>query len=512
MKDKHRRSAIALFGALFAITISSCEPVQEAEPEEECFDANVNLVALTDEKFTAPVPEAEDIKQIMTAYLAPTNAPPGCAVGVVVNNKVYYLQGYGQADVASSTPYTHATMQGVGSISKTITALAVLKLVEQGHLASLDDPVTKYVLGPSFAGITIRELLSHSSGLPLWPDWAPTLNTEQELIQIWPQYAHPGINPRFVAWGYLSTPANQSSGVYSNAGYSLLGAVIDQITTSPSFPGRRGYEAYTWWNVALKEGIISGPTMISMCLDTYWREDDILNLATGYQQDGTTPFPNLVNPDGGPGGWRGPAGGWAMTIGDLSRLMIGINTNAFISEQLKEVEMLAADVQPAGGGAEHTFGLGVWKLDNLGRPTLMHGGNIDGFTARYTLWPEEGLGVALMCNREEAGAFRQRTNDIAELFLNGSGAVGSAAPDADLPAKRLVELILAQAREADSAARTRRGGAPPLAETDRRRRILRAVEAGDLGTAVALAKAMIEDLDRSRAEPSPISSGLNETL
>ena len=408
----------ALIASSSTFLLLACTPTQEVGGGgEECRDSNVNLVAAADQQYTAPIPQTPAIDAIMNVYLAQPDAPPGCAVGVVSGNEVRFLKGYGLADAATGTPYTHATMQGVGSVSKTITALAILKLVEQGEI-SLDDQANQYVDFPHFKllGVTIRDLLTHHSGLPLYPDFESDLDTEAELQQLYPNLAHPGIQPRLVQQAYNSTPRQSlasNRGIYSNTGYSVLGAVIDAVTTSPGFQGRHGYEAYTYWNVALKEGVVSGPTMTSICLDTYWRENDILNLATGYQPDGATEFPNYVNPNGGPGGWRGPAGGWAMTIGDLARLTLGINTNAFVTPALK-AEMLAPSINLDGFNSP--YGFGVFKDVNF-FPTFMAGGNIDGYTARSTFWPGQGVGVALMCNREDAPSFRTTTNDIAELFL-----------------------------------------------------------------------------------------------
>ncbi len=501
-------AAAALACTTLALTSIGCAPRQEVAPAEECFDANVELVALGDAQYTRATARTRQVDSIMRDYLDGNNAPPGCAVGVVVDNEIELLKGYGLADLATNTPYTHATMQGVGSVSKTITALAIMKLVEQGHL-SLDDRVNQHLDFPHFnlLEVTVRDLLGHTSGLPTWPDWEPALDTEQELIGLYPSLDHPGINPRLVQQAYNATALQalpNGSGRYSNAGYSLLGAVIDAVTHAPNFPGRRGYEAYTWWNVGLKEGVITGPTMISLCLDTYWREDDIRNLATGYDTDGVTAYPNLVNPDGGPGGWRGPAGGWAMTIGDLTRLMIGIHTHRFVSPELR-AEMMAPDILPPSGA--HRFGLGVWKLDNLGRPSFMHGGNIDGFTARYTFWPDEEVGVALMCNRRDAGRFRQLTNDIAARFLADDG-IADAAPAADaqpaqtLPAARVVEAVLAQAA----------GGADTggLLSTAQGQRILEHLQARNLGSAITIAESLLPRLERNAAEPSPLSGSLEE--
>jgi len=172
-----------------------------------------------------------------------------------------------------------------------------------------------------------------------------------------------------------------------------------------------------------------------------------------------------------------------------------------------KAEMMDTNVLPLGGGA-HTFGLGVWKITNEARPTFMHGGNIDGFTARYTFWPTEGVGVALMCNRQNAPRFRELTNEIAALFLDGqSGAVGAPLRHTrsadEARAARLVELILAQANDAERASGV-------LAATENGQRIVRAMKAGDLGSAMAIARSMLLDRRLGDTEPSPLSGGLNE--
>ena len=63
------------------LIVSGCAPVQEAVLEEECFDSNVNLVAVADEQFTNPIPETPAIDGIMEPYLAASGAPAGSRWG-----------------------------------------------------------------------------------------------------------------------------------------------------------------------------------------------------------------------------------------------------------------------------------------------------------------------------------------------------------------------------------------------------------------------------------------------
>src|SRR5262245_47704919 len=99
---------------------------------------------------------------------------PGVALAIVEDDRIVYLKGYGRTD-SSGRPVTPQTAFALGSITKSITALAVMQLVEAGRI-ELDAPVRRYI--PWFrtadaqasAGITVRELLNQTSGLPMIRD------------------------------------------------------------------------------------------------------------------------------------------------------------------------------------------------------------------------------------------------------------------------------------------------------------------------------------------------------
>lgn len=394
----------------------SCQPpaVPTSDSRDQCPDFNVFYTAVIDEQFNG---NCEEIDRIVNAYMSQNGAPNGMAVGIVKNNQIYYLKGYGFANVAEKTPFTYATPSVVGSISKTITALGILNLVEEG-IIDLDAQASTYLPANTFNNnVTVRELLSHASGLPMWPDWDDDLNTE-EAFQEFFNFDHPAFLPRIAYYGYHTTPTSElrnGTASYSNAGFTLLGAIIDYVTThevvtNPSFNGPGDYERYTWYRIGVPM------KMYSMCLYTYWRTEDILNLSVGYHTNSDNIFYPVTNPDGGPGGWRGPAGGWSMTVGDLCRLMIGLNTHVLLSENLTSemFETSLTSVNPTN--ASFRMGLGILRENNLGETTIMHLGNIDGYTARYTLWPERNFGIAILTNEDDATGLRQLSNDLANLF------------------------------------------------------------------------------------------------
>ncbi|MCY3831856.1 MAG: serine hydrolase, partial [Chloroflexi bacterium] len=149
---------------------------------------------------------------------------PGLALGIVYDGELLWGQGYGDADVEAKTKVTLDTRFRIASISKTFTAVAILQLRDAGEL-SLDDPVARYLdwFDLQFEGappITIRNLLTHTSGLPrdshnpMWteceaPDW-------DEFVEA--LKTRPPTRPPYQKFAY------------SNVGYSLLGGIIEQVS------------------------------------------------------------------------------------------------------------------------------------------------------------------------------------------------------------------------------------------------------------------------------------------
>ena len=147
------------------------------------------------------------------------------AVLAAVDGDPLLAQGYGLADREHGTPWWPATISTVGSITKQFTAAAILKLEEEGRL-SVSDPIAKYFDGvpPDKAPITIHQLLTHSSGIEDLEgrgDFDPLGRDEFVGLALRQRLAFP--------------PGKDYS--YSNAGYSLLGAIIEKLTAG-------GYEQY----------------------------------------------------------------------------------------------------------------------------------------------------------------------------------------------------------------------------------------------------------------------------
>lgn len=414
-----------LVPAILSLAVLGCSPSQEGN--DQCPEFNVNLTGFKDSVHEGAT--IAEVDALISAYMS-TSWIPGCAVGIVKDNQIYYLKAYGSADLGDvnnlgdEVPFTISTPSSLGSISKTITALAVLRLHDQGHL-DIDDEISDYLSVPvAWTDFTIRELLSHTTGLDNMPTPDYPLDEALMLAEC-PGAVHPGLHPRCAQVAYETTPiVGFPAGTtmwYSNTGYMLLGSLIDTVTTDVGFGGVQGYETHVWHSIGLRGGNLSSPNMISMALNADWRQNDIKNLAKDYrpirdENDDTIIIGLEDFPPKGFTGAEGPAGGWTMTIGDLSRLMIAINTDKLIAPATK-TEMMTAH---GATDVVSSYGLGVYMKTELSMPAFLHSGQYEGYKARYIMWPSENFGVAVMVNREKAGLV-SLTRNIAELFVDGAG-------------------------------------------------------------------------------------------
>jgi CubicO group peptidase (beta-lactamase class C family) len=165
---------------------------------------------------TTTVTAADRVGDFVNAYLKKKQVP-GCALMFRHNGKVVLAAGYGIANLEHNVPVTPQTVFQSGSIGKQFTAMAVMMLVEERKLA-LNDPVSKYLAVPaSWSGITVRHLLTHTSGLGDYPANFSLQReyTEDELLKM-------------VATQPLGfAPGEKWS--YSNLGYVTLGILVRKV-------------------------------------------------------------------------------------------------------------------------------------------------------------------------------------------------------------------------------------------------------------------------------------------
>src|SRR5437763_7429374 len=154
-----------------------------------------------------------------------TTGVPSASVAVVNHVQLAYAKAYGSAKLEPSAPATSDMRYAIGSISKQFTAAAILLLQQDGKL-SLDDPVSKFVPGLTRGNeVTIRELLSHTSGYQdFWP---------QDYL-MFPMKEK--VTPRQIADRWGKQPLDFEPGArwqYSNTNYTLAGMVAEKASGMP---------------------------------------------------------------------------------------------------------------------------------------------------------------------------------------------------------------------------------------------------------------------------------------
>jgi CubicO group peptidase (beta-lactamase class C family) len=327
------------------------------------------------------------IDAIAEQVLADTSAP-SASIAVVKDGKVAYVKAYGNARLEPATPARPEMRYSIGSVSKQFMAGAILLLVQDGKL-SLDDRVARYLPDLTRANeITIRELLSHTSGYqdyyPL--DYvAPFMQkpvTPEEILNIWgkkPLDFDPGTR-----WQY------------SNTNFVAAGRILERVSGMPV--------------MAFLEARIFRPLGITSAIDLAQRpltDSD----AAGYTRFALGP-PRPALPEGR--GWLFAAGELGMTANDLALWDISL-----VQHTLLKPESLDKMITPARlkNGSTTDYGLGQGVGDEGGHPKLSHGGAVSGFVSENTVWPDAGSAVVVFANMDGSSATNAITDKIAPLLL-----------------------------------------------------------------------------------------------
>jgi CubicO group peptidase (beta-lactamase class C family) len=376
---------------------------------------------------------------------------PGLAIAIVKDDKVVFAKGFGVKKLGDPASVDENTVFAIGSCTKAFTAAALAILVEDGKIA-WDDRATKYLrdfrLMDQFATseMTVRDLLSHHSGLPSNGGdtlWYGTGNSREEILKRL-RYLQP-----------VSSFRSQFG--YSNLMYMAAGQII------PSATGKT-------WDDFLKERIFAPAGMTST--NTSVRDlQGIPNLASPHIKiDGKVqaiPYRNLDN--------IGPAGSINSSVRDMARwirLQLGrgdlegrrIFTEASSGEMWSPqtiVKLPEGALKLLSSRHFEAYGLGWGMHDSMGRKVLMHSGGIDGMISDIELVPEERLGVVVLTNSEVFVAVGI-ADRIIDWYLG--------APDRDWSAEILQQMKAGQAmREAEEKRRdaTRAKGAKPSLAIDK---------------------------------------------
>jgi CubicO group peptidase (beta-lactamase class C family) len=310
---------------------------------------------------------------------------PGLTAALVIDGELQWTKGFGTADLENSVPAKAETVYRLASLSKPITAAAVMQLAERGKV-DLDAPVQKYV--PSFPEkpwpITPRQLLCHQAGIRHEADeeWGSThhytnLDEALEMFQNDPLLFAPG-----------------TRAAYSTYGFNLLGSVVE---------GASGMKFVDY----LRENVFAPAGMI----DT--RADDVFeiipNRAAGYARLSSGAIANSKLADTSN---KIPGGGLCATAADVARFAIAMQGDKLLKPATVQTMFVG---QKTADGRRTGYGLG-WLVGNWrGRREVWHHGGQPQVSTLLYMQPDRHLAIVFLANLE--GVSPALTNLARELSL-----------------------------------------------------------------------------------------------
>jgi CubicO group peptidase (beta-lactamase class C family) len=323
---------------------------------------------------------------------------PGLSVAVSYGD-FHWERGFGFSDLENDVPATADTSYRMGSVSKPMTAIAILELWEEGKI-DLDAEVQTYV--PWFPRkaqpITIRQLLAHQGGISHYRDYMTEgrirePKTTREAVEI------------FANWDLVAEPGTKT--VYSSYGYNLLGAVIEGASGQP-------YGAFlrerVWTPLGMTRTMMDDPRAI------------IPHRAAGYTlEKGRLLRSEYVDVSSRFGG-----GGLRSTVGDMLRMVEGLAHGYVLKPETRE---LAWSMQPTRDGRWTRFGLGFGLYARDGRYVVAHSGAQQETRTSVSIIPSAKFAVALASNFEDAD-LDPFEDKLIELFLGDPPAMNVRAANA----------------------------------------------------------------------------------
>ncbi|HWR16231.1 MAG TPA: serine hydrolase [Terriglobales bacterium] len=340
-----------------------------------------------------------------------TFAVPGVAVAVVKDGKVLVAKGYGVRELGKPARVDEHTLFGIASNTKAFTSAALAMLVDEDKLA-WNDPVTLHL--PWFAiddpyithELTVRDTLSHRSGLGLGAGdlmfFPPSTLSRDEILRH-ARYLKPASSLR-------------SKYAYNNLMFLAAGQII------PVIAGKS-------WDEFIKDRIFQPLGMTDSVTDTKSAITSSNHVVAHSKVDGKIT----------PVGWQGmdnagPAGSIASSVTDLSKwVMLQLNRGTTADGKKLFSEKRSAEMwtpttivpiskQPKVLAAATpnfmNYGMGWFLRDYHGRKLVYHTGGLVGQVSKVLLVPEENLGIIVLTNQEQGGAFESIVYHLLDHYLN----------------------------------------------------------------------------------------------
>ena len=305
---------------------------------------------------------------------------PGFSLAVISGKTTLIQKGYGFSNVKDESPVTPHTVFGIGAVTETFTAMALLVLVDDGKV-KLDIPISRYITGlpASWRKLTLRQLASMNAGIPNEPATDVPWTDAMESLEKEPLAFTPGSN-------YLN----------SENSYRIIGTVIEQVT-------KQSY-------VEFLRSRIFGPLGM---LDTAATDRNFdPPIATPYQKGPSgqfTPAAGYEKPES-----SFAAGMLASNTVDLAKYASALTGGKLLSPGGYELLWKKRPPLPSGSAPKWAFGWGSGSLG--GHPLLTAIGNQAGVTARLMIFPDDKLIVIGLANTKLPEA-QMLTQSVANMVL-----------------------------------------------------------------------------------------------
>src|SRR4051794_15749056 len=350
----------------------------------------------------AQAPSTADLRTKVDAaageVLAKTGVP-SASVGIVQSGRIVFTSAYGSARLTPAMPATPALHYAIGSISKQFTAACVLLLQEEGKL-TLDDPIATYFPGLTRAkDVTIRNILTHTSG---YEDYAP----QDYTIPAWTK---PTTAEKIVR-EWATKPLDFEPGTqyqYSNTNFNIAGLIVEQVSGEP------------FWTFLTRRVLTPLGMTHTIDLDTQHGQLE----PTGYMRNALGPLrPAIMEASG----WYFADGEMAMPVGDLLLWDISVMNRSL----LKPASYAAMETdQRLPNGQTARYGLGVQVGVRDGHRVVSHGGEVGGFVAQNTVYPDDKIAIAVFTNQEASAAAGSIARAISALLLPSSATAGTSSTE-----------------------------------------------------------------------------------
>jgi len=338
-----------------------------------------------------------------------TRESPGCAVGVAQGGRTLLTRGYGMANLETGTPITAETIFESGSVAKQFTAAATLLLMSEGKLR-LDDRVQKFLpeLPEYGRPVTVRHLLSHTSGLREWSN----------LVSVdgWPRGSRVHSQDDLLETVFAQKEVNYPVGdhySYTNSGFGLLVTIIERVSGMP-------FARFTAERLFKPLGMTQ----------TSWRDDFerlVPGRAQAYARRGSNwalemPFENVV----GPGGMLTTVADWLKWNDALDRRTLG----SWLVDSLESQATLTS-------GRKISYAMGLTVNAWRGQREVGHSGSTGGYSTYLMRLPARGISIAVLCNSagSNATSFARQMAEALVPDLAPTAALDTVALDAAAAAR-----------------------------------------------------------------------------